>query len=78
MLKQAQDAGKLDGSELEKKVAALKTTLGPAAISTNVKAKINDELAVLSKKILEQQKAAASANKGKAIELAMEAADEAV
>ncbi|GMH32692.1 hypothetical protein BSKO_00526 [Bryopsis sp. KO-2023] len=65
------------GVNLEKSVNLLKQELESAVIPAAVKASLKTRLGVVTKKLLEMQKAVAADNKKKAIELACGGADEA-
>ncbi|GAB4815439.1 hypothetical protein N2152v2_002485 [Parachlorella kessleri] len=71
-------AKKLPIADMQAEVAVLKTVVDAAVISAVRKAALKDEVAALSKLVVEEQKKVAAANKAKAVQAAVEASDAAV
>lgn len=72
------NAESLSGKELEDAIGSMKQELETAVIPVAQKSDLKARLAVLTKKLLEMQKAMAADNKKKVIGLALEAADEVI
>ncbi|RZC70027.1 hypothetical protein C5167_033163 [Papaver somniferum] len=75
---QISDAFKLEGSTLEKKVAALKNLLDAATIPAPMKADLKDRVSKLQDQIRKAQKKIAEENMQKAVKVATEMADTAI
>ncbi|KAL4446750.1 hypothetical protein ABPG77_007994 [Micractinium sp. CCAP 211/92] len=72
---QVEAAGKLPLAEMQSEVKALTQTVSGAVIPTVRKAALTEALQALTRKILDEQKKAAAANKEKAVAAAVAAAD---